>query len=95
MTVLGRSIAEEQCAELEKEKTMMSLELKKMAARHKSELDEKTNTILQVSCFSFFLNVSCDSKTLFIPFCRLLLLDVFGFPLSFNIMLAVAIAKLL
>ncbi|XP_071836252.1 rho-associated protein kinase 2-like isoform X2 [Apostichopus japonicus] len=45
---LARSIAEESCAELEKEKTLLGLELKKMGSRHKSDIDEKTNTILQM-----------------------------------------------
>lgn len=38
---LARSIAEEQYADLEKEKTMIELEVKELIARHKSDMSEK------------------------------------------------------
>ncbi|XP_007445546.2 rho-associated protein kinase 2-like [Python bivittatus] len=42
---LARSIAEEQCSDLEKEKIVKELEIKEMMARHKQELAEKDATI--------------------------------------------------
>ncbi|KAJ8033656.1 Rho-associated protein kinase 2 [Holothuria leucospilota] len=45
---LARTLAEEQCSELEKEKTMLTLDLKKTQHRNKTELDEKNNLILQL-----------------------------------------------
>lgn len=42
---LARSIAEEQYADLEKEKTMIELEVKELIARHKSDMSEKGSQI--------------------------------------------------
>ncbi len=46
---LARQIAEEQIADLEKEKTMLELEVKELIARHKADIQEKNNNALQVS----------------------------------------------
>lgn len=57
---LTRSIAEEQISDLEKEKTILDLEVKDLMARHKAEISDKNNQYTQVhgqrSCF-FFLNI--------------------------------------
>lgn len=45
---LARSIAEEQIADLEKEKTMLELEVKDLIARHKMDLSDRSNQIIQV-----------------------------------------------
>ncbi len=45
---LARSIAEEQCADLEKEKTMRELEIKENLQRYKKDMNEKNNLISQV-----------------------------------------------
>ena len=44
-----RSIAEEQCADLEKEKTMRELEIKENLQRYKKDINEKNNLISQVT----------------------------------------------
>ncbi|XP_033644606.1 rho-associated protein kinase 2-like isoform X3 [Asterias rubens] len=45
---LARSIAEEQCADLEKEKTMRELEIKENLQRYKKDINEKNNLISQL-----------------------------------------------
>ena len=53
---LARSIAEEQLSDVEKEKTMLELELKEAMNRHKSDISKKDFAISNVS-----LNViRCD-----------------------------------
>ncbi|WAR23085.1 ROCK2-like protein [Mya arenaria] len=42
---LARTIAEEQLSDVEKEKTMLELEIKELLSRHKSELGKKDNII--------------------------------------------------
>ena len=46
---LARSIAEEQLSDVEKEKTMLELELKEAMGRHKSDLTKKEISISTVS----------------------------------------------
>ena len=46
---LARSIAEEQIADLEKEKTMLELEVKDLNARHKQDLNDKNHLIKEVT----------------------------------------------
>ena len=48
---LARSIAEEQLSDLEKEKTMLELELKESMARHKTDVTKKELTITTVWLF--------------------------------------------
>jgi len=45
---LARQIAEEQISDLEKEKTMLELEVKELIARHKTDLQEKTSKVTQL-----------------------------------------------
>ncbi|XP_065062554.1 rho-associated protein kinase 1-like [Rhopilema esculentum] len=45
---LARQIAEEQISDLEKEKTMLELEVKELIARHKTELQDKTVKVTQL-----------------------------------------------
>lgn len=45
---LARSIAEEQLSDVEKEKTMLELEIKELLSRHKSELSKKDHLITMV-----------------------------------------------
>eukprot|EP00794_Sanderia_malayensis_P004823 gene4823-5455_t len=45
---LARQIAEEQIADLEKEKTMLELEVKELIARHKADIQEKSNSVVQL-----------------------------------------------
>ncbi|KAK3585004.1 hypothetical protein CHS0354_024918 [Potamilus streckersoni] len=42
---LARTIAEEQLSDVEKEKTMIELEIKELMSRHKSDITKKDNTI--------------------------------------------------
>ncbi|KAL3869241.1 hypothetical protein ACJMK2_041948 [Sinanodonta woodiana] len=42
---LARTIAEEQLSDVEKEKTMLELEIKELMSRHKSDIAKKENTI--------------------------------------------------
>lgn len=46
---LARTIAEEKLSEVEKEKTMIELELKEALTRHKSESSKKDITITTVN----------------------------------------------
>lgn len=46
---LARTIAEEQLSDVEKEKTMLELEIKEILSRHKSELVKKDSVISMVS----------------------------------------------
>lgn len=51
---IARTIAEENLTDLEKEKTMLQLEIKELKIRHKAELSRKESVISLVSsCFSF------------------------------------------
>lgn len=45
---LARSIAEEQISDLEKEKTILDLEVKDLVARHKADINDKNNQYIQV-----------------------------------------------
>ena len=49
-----------QISDLEKEKTMLELEVKELIARHKADLQEKTSKITQVcyvvGCLSYFIS---------------------------------------
>lgn len=51
---LARSIVEEQFSDLEKERTMLELEVKDLNARHKVELSDKNKMYSQV-CISLFV----------------------------------------
>lgn len=58
---LARSIVEEQFSELEKERTMLELEVKDLIARHKAELSDKSKMYSQVgsiirACFFIYLS---------------------------------------
>lgn len=57
---LARTIAEEQLSDVEKEKTMLELEIKEILSRHKSEISKKDSVISMVSELNvnFYLN-SC------------------------------------
>ena len=57
---LGRSIAEEQLSDVEKEKTMLELEIKEQMNRHKSELSKKEHVILMVTVVLEFLMVNYE-----------------------------------
>ena len=46
---LARSIAEEQISDLEKEKTILELEVKDLIARHKADIYDKNNQMQQVT----------------------------------------------
>ena len=46
---LARSIAEEQLSDVEKEKTMLELELKEALSRHRDELNKKEIIVTTVS----------------------------------------------
>jgi Rho-associated protein kinase 2 len=48
---LARTIAEEQLSDVEKEKTMLELEIKEILSRHKSELNKKESVISMVGIF--------------------------------------------
>ena len=50
---LARSIAEEQLSDVEKEKTMLELELKEALSRHRDELNKKDIIVTTVSIFIF------------------------------------------
>ena len=50
---LARSIAEEQLSDVEKEKTMLELELKEALSRHRDELNKKDIIVTTVSVFIF------------------------------------------
>ncbi|RDD46226.1 Rho-associated protein kinase 2, partial [Trichoplax sp. H2] len=56
---LARSLAEEQCADLEKEKTMLTLEIKGIKAKHTGELSSKVAEIAEMEekCNKANLNV--------------------------------------
>ena len=54
--VILRSFAEENKAKLEKEKTMLELELKQMQQKHSADLDKKEHTISSVSVALCILN---------------------------------------
>ena len=55
---LARSIAEEQLSDVEKEKTMLELELKEALSRHRDELNKKDIIVTTVSIF-IFTKISC------------------------------------
>lgn len=59
---LARSIAEEQYSDLEKEKTMIELEVKELIARHKSDMSEKGAQINQLEELNQQLTASLDQK---------------------------------
>ncbi|XP_073258725.1 rho-associated protein kinase 1-like isoform X2 [Porites lutea] len=59
---LARSIAEEQYADLEKEKTMIELEVKELIARHKSDMSEKGAQITLQEDRNQQLTESLDQK---------------------------------
>ena len=46
---LARTIAEEQLSDVEKEKTMLELEIKEILSRHKSDIGKKEGVISLVS----------------------------------------------
>ena len=46
---LARTIAEEQLSDVEKEKTMLELEIKEILSRHKSDIGKKEGVITLVS----------------------------------------------
>ena len=50
---LARGIAEEQLSDVEKEKTMLELEIKELMSRHKNEMNKKETMVQAVShcCF--------------------------------------------
>lgn len=48
---LARTIAEDQLSDVEKEKTMLELEIKDLMSRHKTDLAKKDATIDDVSLF--------------------------------------------
>lgn len=50
---LARSIVEEQFSELEKERTMLELEVKDLNARHKADLSDKNKMYSQVGSVPF------------------------------------------
>ncbi len=50
---LARSIAEEQLSDVEKEKTMLELELKEAMNRHRADLNKKDIAITTVNLFVF------------------------------------------
>ena len=50
---LARTIAEEQLSDVEKEKTMLELEIKEILSRHKSDLGKKDGVITLVSLHPF------------------------------------------
>ena len=52
---LGRTIAEEQLSDVEKEKTMLELEIKEILSRHKSDLGKKDSVITLVRRLAYFL----------------------------------------
>lgn len=49
---LARSIAEEQLTDVEKEKTVLELEIKELMNRHKTEISKKEHLIQIVSIWS-------------------------------------------
>ena len=53
---LARSIAEEQLSDVEKEKTVLELEIKEMITRQKGEITKKENLIAVVS-FHFSIKI--------------------------------------
>lgn len=59
---LARSIAEEQYSDLEKEKTMIELEVKELIARHKSDMSEKGAQISQLEELNQQLTDSLGQK---------------------------------
>lgn len=59
---LARSIAEEQIADLEKEKTMLELEVKDLIARHKMDLSDRSNQIIQIEDKVRSLELSIKNK---------------------------------
>ncbi|KAL9980422.1 hypothetical protein ACROYT_G009010 [Oculina patagonica] len=59
---LARSIAEEQFSDLEKEKTMIELEVKELIARHKSDMLEKGAQISQLEELNQQLTDNLDQK---------------------------------
>ena len=66
---LARGIAEEQLSDVEKEKTMLELEIKELMARHKNDMSKKEALIASVSCYPFAFfplspkSASCNSST--------------------------------
>ena len=48
---LARGIAEEQLSDVEKEKTMLELEIKELMQRHKNDMNKKETLLASVSCF--------------------------------------------
>ena len=65
---LARSIAEEQLSDVEKEKTMLELELKEAINRHKSELSKKDFSINNVYNMSLLGKLSYHFRK-YRPFC--------------------------
>ncbi|PFX19790.1 Rho-associated protein kinase 2 [Stylophora pistillata] len=59
---LARSIAEEQYSDLEKEKTMIELEVKELIARHKSDMSEKGAQITQLEELNQQLTGNLEQK---------------------------------
>lgn len=57
---LARSIAEEQIADLEKDKTILELEVKEINARNKADCSEKDNFITKVTWVIFKLLKTFD-----------------------------------
>ena len=55
---LARSIAEEQLSDVEKEKTMLELELKEALSRHRDDLNKREITVTTVSD----LHVACNPE---------------------------------
>ena len=53
---LARTIAEEQLSDVEKEKTMLELEIKEILSRHKSELAKKDSVVTMVRETSCIFN---------------------------------------
>ncbi|XP_052774970.1 rho-associated protein kinase 1-like isoform X1 [Mya arenaria] len=58
---LARTIAEEQLSDVEKEKTMLELEIKELLSRHKSELGKKDNIITTLEESKRDYNKTIDS----------------------------------
>jgi hypothetical protein len=61
---LARGIAEEQLSDVEKEKTMLELEVKELMSRHKNDINKKESQIAQVKCniSTILVKQLCDFK---------------------------------
>ncbi|CAG5126387.1 unnamed protein product, partial [Candidula unifasciata] len=57
---LARQIAEEQLSDVEKEKTMLDLEIKEFMSRHKSEMNKKESTIAALEKMKFTYESDLD-----------------------------------